>query len=218
MRFVDAAGKVVSRSYTPTSSDDELGYVDFVIKVYFPNVHPKFPDGGKMSFHLENMKIGDTLDMRGPKGKLAYKGKGKFTITSRKGVDLKVVKKIGMVAGGTGITPMLQIINAIIKEGSTVEMSLIFANQTEEDILLRDMIEDLAAKNKNFSFHYTVDKAPTKWDYSTGFVDEKMCKEHLPGPASDVMLLMCGPPPMIKFACIPAFEKLGFKDTQYFAF
>lgn len=35
----------VIRSYTPTSSDDEVGYVDFVIKIYRKNVHPKFPNG-----------------------------------------------------------------------------------------------------------------------------------------------------------------------------
>jgi cytochrome-b5 reductase len=55
------------------------------------------------------------------------------------------VRKIGMIAGGTGITPMLQIINAIMKEKKgSIELSLLFANQTEQDILLREMIEDLA--------------------------------------------------------------------------
>ena len=37
--------KEVQRSYTPTSSDDDLGYVDFVVKIYYKNVHPKFPEG-----------------------------------------------------------------------------------------------------------------------------------------------------------------------------
>ena len=44
-KYKDQDGKDVQRSYTPTSSDDDLGYVDFVIKVYYKNVHPKFPDG-----------------------------------------------------------------------------------------------------------------------------------------------------------------------------
>ena len=46
------------------------------LQVYFKNVHPKFPDGGKMSQHLEQMNIGDTIDVRGPSGKLSYEGKG----------------------------------------------------------------------------------------------------------------------------------------------
>jgi len=39
-------------------------------------VHPKFPEGGKMSQHLENMKTGDYIDVRGPNGLLVYEGKG----------------------------------------------------------------------------------------------------------------------------------------------
>lgn len=46
-KYTDSDGKEVQRSYTPTSSDDDLGRVDFVIKVYYKNVHPKFPDGIK---------------------------------------------------------------------------------------------------------------------------------------------------------------------------
>lgn len=55
------------------------------------------------------------------------------------------VRKIGMLAGGTGITPMLQIIGAVVREGSALEMSLVFANKSEDDILLRDMIEGLVS-------------------------------------------------------------------------
>lgn len=55
-------------------------YNSLWIQVYFRNVHPKFPEGGKMSQHLESLKIGQTIDFRGPSGRLVYKGKGKFTI------------------------------------------------------------------------------------------------------------------------------------------
>ena len=61
------------RSYTPTSSDHDVGYVDFVIKVYFKNVHPKFPDGGKVSQFMEGLKFGDSIMAQGPKGRLTYK-------------------------------------------------------------------------------------------------------------------------------------------------
>ena len=45
-------------------------------QVYFKNVHPKFPDGGKMSQHLESLEIGDSIDVRGPNGLCVYKGLG----------------------------------------------------------------------------------------------------------------------------------------------
>jgi cytochrome-b5 reductase len=54
-------GKLVVRPYTPISSDDESGFVQFMIKVYFRDVNPKFPDGGKMSQHLESLNIGKHL-------------------------------------------------------------------------------------------------------------------------------------------------------------
>lgn len=64
----DGTKKNHQRSYTPTTGDDTPGTVTFVIKVYKAGVHPKFPDGGKMSQHLDSLKLGDTVDMRGPKG------------------------------------------------------------------------------------------------------------------------------------------------------
>ena len=37
-------GEMVMRAYTPTSSDDDLGHFDLVVKVYFANQHPSFPE------------------------------------------------------------------------------------------------------------------------------------------------------------------------------
>jgi hypothetical protein len=36
-------GEAIMRAYTPTSSDEDLGYFDLVVKVYFANEHPSFP-------------------------------------------------------------------------------------------------------------------------------------------------------------------------------
>ena len=52
-------GSLVVRPYTPTSSDEDMGHMDLVVKIYPANVHPKFPDGGKMTQYLEGLKIGD---------------------------------------------------------------------------------------------------------------------------------------------------------------
>jgi hypothetical protein len=64
-------------------------------------VHPKFPDGGKMSQYLENMKIGETIDVRGPSGLLVYKGQGQFAIKADKKSEavIKKYKKVSMIAG-----------------------------------------------------------------------------------------------------------------------
>lgn len=214
--------EVVIRSYTPVSSDDDHGYVDLVIKVYFKNVHPKFPEGGKLSQYLENMEIGDTIDFRGPSGRLVYKGNGKICIKLlRKEPPVEYnVKKIVMLAGGTGITPMLQLIRAIIKDPTDeTQTSLLFANQTEKDILLRDELDDIAKRHPNkLKLWYTVDTSSEGWPYSTGYISTDMIEKHMFPPSSDTIVLMCGPPPMINFACTPNLDKLGYDSKLRFAY
>jgi cytochrome-b5 reductase len=90
-----------------------------MIKVYFKDQHPKFPEGktfwhlfigyeqllgGKMSQHLESLNIGDTIEFRGPNGLIVYEGKGKFMVRSNKKsapIACKI-QNVGMIAGGTG--------------------------------------------------------------------------------------------------------------------
>ncbi|CAG9792098.1 unnamed protein product [Diatraea saccharalis] len=213
---------LVIRAYTPVSSDEEKGYVDLVIKVYFKNVHPKFPEGGKLSQYMDNMKLGDTIDVRGPSGRLQYIGKGTFLIKKlRKDPPVKVVmKKLNMIAGGTGITPMLQLVRHICRDiNDQTELRLLFANQTEEDILLRDELEKYQREYPNqFKLWYTIDRPGEGWKYSTGFINEDMIRDHLFPPGEDVITLMCGPPPMINFACNPALDKLGYQEYLRFAY
>jgi cytochrome-b5 reductase len=224
--LADGSKKNHQRSYTPTTGDDTPGTVTFVIKVYKAGVHPKFPEGGKMSQHLDSLKIGDTVDMRGPKGHMTYHKNGKFTvhpILKKDPPQQRAAKHFGMIAGGTGITPMLQVMHAVLRDepNSNVTISLLYANQSEDDILVRQELEEAVEKyDGRFQLHYTVDRAPEGWKYSTGFITKDMIEKHLPGPSSDgsTQILMCGPPPMIKFACLPNLEALGFKKTDYFTF
>ena len=54
--------------------------------------------------------------------------------------------------------------------------------------------------------------------YSQGFVDEAMVREHLPPAGDDTLVLLCGPPPMIKFACFPNLEKVGHSKNAIVCF
>jgi len=122
-----------------------------------------------------------------------------------------LVREFGMIAGGTGITPMLQIVRAILKNHSDrTKISLIFANVNEEDILLRSDLEQLAQDEKDrFKLYLVLNNPPAEgWKGGVGFVTEEMIKEHCPKPAKDIKILMCGPPPMIsgmKKHCVVCF-------------
>jgi len=207
----------IERKYTPTTSDDEIGYVDLVIKVYQGGVKPNFVDGGKMSQYLNSLKVGDSLEISGPWGMNQYLGQGKFKV----GTKELTCSRLGMMAGGTGITPMLQVMAAILKDpADKTEISLLYANQTEGDILVRDMLEDLAKQHPSrLKLWYTIDKASGDgWGYSTGFINEAMIKEHLPPPGDETLILMCGPPPMVKFACLENLKKLEYPAHTLVAF
>jgi len=211
-------GKLTMRAYTPKTNDLVQGYVDFVIKTYFANEHPRFPEGGKMTQHLEGLKVGDKIAFRGPVGEFEYLGKGKYIHNHVEGH----ATHFNMIAGGTGITPCWQVLEAVLRDPEDeTKISLLFANQTEEDILLRAEMEALAAANPNrFKIHYTLDRPPTGWTHSSGFITKDMIEANFyPAlPGDKAMVLMCGPPPMINFACKPNLEALGFKESAYVIF
>lgn len=215
-------GSLVVRPYTPTTSDEDLGHMDLVVKIYPANVHPKFPEGGKMTQYLEAMAIGDSIDVRGPSGKLIYKGRGVFDIKEDKkeaGKEVKV-KQVSMIAGGTGITPMLQLVRAVFRDPEDkTNLSLLFANQTEDDILLRNELEEVQKQHPDrFKLWYTVDRPKEGWSYSTGFVSAEMIEKALHSPSGDNLVLLCVPPPMINFACLPNLDKLGYSQSNRFSY
>lgn len=219
-QFTDSKGKRNQRSYTPITGDEVLGSVTFLVKVYKANVHPKFPDGGVMSQHLDSLRVGDSILMKGPKGHLEYLSDGKFTVQQmRKPLETRKATHFGMIAGGTGLTPMTQVIDAVLRDPKAdhIKMSLIYANQTEDDILLRSQLETYMKDYPGrINVHFTLDRPQKDWPYSTGFINKEMIADHLPKVDSEnhaTQIFMCGPPAMIKFACMPNLKELGF-DLQ----
>lgn len=174
----DGTQTMVIRPYTPISKPSEVGHLDLAIKVY---------PAGKMSQHVNNLKIGETLDFKGPLMKLSLD-------------KIKEHPQIGMVAGGSGLTPMLQVAEEALRQGLPLKMSLIFANVTEAGIIAKDRLDALAAKHpNNFSVYYVVDKSSSAtWKGGVGYLSKELLKKHLPAPGPGSMVLVCGPPPMMK--------------------
>jgi len=183
--------KEVARSYTPVSSDSDVGYFDLLIKSY---------PTGNISKYISNMKIGHSIRVRGPKGQFTY--------------TPNMVRAFGMIAGGTGITPMLQIVRAITSNpDDTTQVDLIFANVNPEDILLKEDLDELAAKHSNFRVHYVLNNPPDEWTGGIGFVTADMIKNWCPEAAPDTKMLICGPPPMVS-AMKKATSALGFEPAK----
>jgi cytochrome-b5 reductase len=112
---------------------------------------------------MASLIVGQTIKVKGPKGAMVY--------------TPNMVRHFGMIAGGTGITPMLQIIRAVIRGrpiGDTTEIDLIFANVNLEDILLKGDLDQLAKDDSKFRVHYVLNNPPEKWQGGVGFVTPEM--------------------------------------------
>lgn len=186
----DVGGKSVNRSYTPISNNSDLGTLELVIKCY--------PDGQLTGGYLANVEIGEEVLFRGPKGAMRY--------------QRGLCKRIGMLAGGTGITPMFQVIRAICEDDRDLtEVSLIYANRSEEDILLRKELESFARRYpENFKLYYLLDNAPAGWKYGTGYVTQELMAEKFPAAGPDSKVMLCGPPGMVG-AAKKSLVSLGFE-------
>ncbi|KAJ3332361.1 NADH-cytochrome b5 reductase [Blyttiomyces sp. JEL0837] len=198
-------GKEHTRSYTPISSDDDKGVIDLLIKSY---------PTGNVSKYFAELKIGDSVKIRGPKGNFKYRS----NLVSEIGMVAKAspFEKL-QIAGGTGITPMLQIIKASLKDSNdNTKLKLIFANVTEEDILLKSELDALQANHDRFKVYYVLNKIPAGWTGGEGFVTKDMIAQHCPKPGQSKILL-CGPPPMIK-AMSEYCEALGFAKVKLISF
>lgn len=160
------------------TSTGDRGFMDLLIKVY-PN--------GPMSEHIHSMKPGQLLSFKGPIPKYPW--------------STNKHSHIALIAGGTGITPMYQLMRKIFNDpNEKTKVSLIFGNISEEDILLKKEFEELENKYPNrFRAFYTLDKPPESWPYGKGFIDEELLKTVLPGPNEEnIKVFVCGPPGLYK--------------------
>ncbi|KAJ7976461.1 NADH-cytochrome b5 reductase [Quillaja saponaria] len=195
-RGKDSQGEDVIKPYTPTTLDSDVGYFELVIKMY-----PQ----GRMSHHFREMRVGDYFAVKGPKGRFRYQP--------------GQVRAFGMLAGGSGITPMFQVARAILEnpKDKTV-VHLIYANVTHEDILLKNELDGLATNYPDcFKVFFVLNEAPEGWNGGVGYVTKEMIQAHLPAASPDIQILRCGPPPMNK-AMAAYLEALGYAPEMLFQF
>ena len=95
--------------YTPTSLNSTNGYFDLVVTAYPAG------NGDGVSSYIHSLKPGDNIEVKG-------------CYTTKK-IEANQYKEIGLIAGGSGLTPMLQVAQELL---NTIEdetkLSLLFAN------------------------------------------------------------------------------------------
>ena len=136
---------------------------------------------------MHTLKVGSSVDVRGPIGRFKY--------------EKNMHKKIGLIAGGTGLTPCLQVIRCVLDgpEDDHTNFVLFFQNRYEEDILLKSLLDDLQAKHPNrlqvfyfLSNPRTSSFASKHKNEIKGYVNEEMIKKYM-SPKDSSLACLCGP-------------------------
>eukprot|EP01043_Picozoa_sp_COSAG02_P001730 COSAG02_NODE_37_length_48203_cov_57.745708_14_plen_271_part_00 len=175
---VGEGGSQHTRPYTPLSTDGST--LELMVKVY---------SQGRLSKHLGTLEVGDVVDYDGPREKLAYSPNMKGSIT--------------MLAGGTGITPCMQLIKTVLDNPvDSTNLTLVFANTEERDILCRAQLEAWAAEAVGqFTLVLVLSSPPADWSGMAGRIDKPKLEALLPQPSADALVCVCGPPPMYESIC-----------------
>jgi cytochrome-b5 reductase len=163
------------RNYTPLSHGTTQGHFEIMVKVY--------PEG-LMGNYLRNLELGDSIDVSQPRGKRSYE-MGRYA-------------RVGIIAGGVGLAPMIQVIERTLQECPGTQITLLFANQTRQDVIFYERLSALEKNHSNFKFHPILSQPDTEWTGLRGRVNKQLIEEMLPEPADDSLLLFCGPKPMNK--------------------
>jgi cytochrome-b5 reductase len=204
---VDATGNRAVRPYTPVSTNATVGTFTLLVK--------RYPEG-LLSKAMHELPLGSKLDFQ----HIAPNVKKLYPFGA---------KRIGMIAGGTGITPCIQALHAILGTPSDESrVSLVYAAQTQEDLLAKETLDAWASSHDRFEVTYVLSGEPasSSWSGARGFVDAELIRKHLPPPADDSLILVCGPPPMYDALSGPRLQKhltgaladLAYRAEQVYKF
>lgn len=196
IKVPDASQKneAIIRSYTPMSDTSLTGRMELLVKIYFPT--GTIP-GGKMTMALDQLSLGSQIDCKGPTGRFEYLGNGRVLISGKE----RRVRSFKMICGGTGITPIFQVLRAVMQDPADPTMCTVLdGNRLEEDILCRAELDAfVAADGRRCTVVHTLTKGSVGWTGRRGRISEELLAEYAP-PGDQSMVLLCGPEAMEKSA------------------
>jgi nitrate reductase (NAD(P)H) len=204
--------EAIIRSYTPISQTTKKGFVDVLIKIYADSADKV---GGKMTKALDAIPVGHFVDCKGPIGKFTYLGRGLCAINNKE----RKVKRFYMVCGGSGITPIFQVLRAVMqdKEDPT-HCTVLNGNRLVEDILCREDLDSFARENpERCTLLNTLTKGPEDWDGLRGRIGPKLLEEHCRTNDGESLVLICGPEALEK-STHKTLNEQGWKDEDLMFF
>ena len=169
-----------------------------------------------MTKALEAIPIGHTVDFKGPIGKFEYIGRGECSINTK----IRHIKRFYMICGGSGITPIFQVLRSIMQDKlDQTKCTILDGNRLLEDILCKEELDVFARDNKErCNLLYLLTKGPDDWQGMRGRIGAPLLKEHcIRVPEKDALILICGPEALEK-TVHKALNEQGWPDEDLLFF
>ena len=152
------------------------------------------PDGEVSPYLVEELRPGDRFELRGPIG-------GYFVWEPSHGGPLL------LVAGGSGVVPLMAMIRARAAAATETDTRLLFSSRAWDDVIYRDELEQLNGGGLRV-VHTLTRSQPPAWTGYTRRVDSEMLADVGPGPAERPHVYVCGSTPFVE-AVAEALVHLG---------
>jgi len=157
-------------------------------------------DDGEVSTYLtDELRPGDRIELRGPIG-------GYFVWEPTQGGPLL------LIAGGSGIVPLMAMIRERARAGSHVGTKLLFSSRSWDDIIYRDELGRLSGDGLSVVHTLTRSQPPT-WDGYARRIDQEMLIEAGIDPDDRPRVYVCGPTPFVE-AVANALVQLGHEALR----
>ncbi|KAK4126355.1 hypothetical protein N657DRAFT_568757 [Parathielavia appendiculata] len=211
-----ATREAIIRAYTPLSEGSETGILRVLVKIYRDTPAQK---GGKMTQALDALPAGHAVEFKGPVGKFEYKGAGQCVVNGKR----RKVRRLVMVCGGSGITPIFAVLRAAVREKSAEdapECVVLDGNRVEEDILLRGELEEMEREaGGRCRVVHTLSRPSDGWTGLKGRMHRELFEREVGNPPAerDAMVLICGPEGMEE-AAREAFLGMGWAEDDLLFF
>jgi ferredoxin-NADP reductase len=178
LRLTAEDGYSVERSYSIASEPERADEVDITVERI---------EGGEVSPFLHEVVVpGDRLEVRGPIG-------GYFVW------DAAQADPVLLVAGGSGVVPLMAMARHRARAGSQVPMRLLVSSRGPEEIIYRAELDGLAAARDGFEVMHTLTRRqPEGWTGYARRIDDAMLEEVLGPLGREVRCYACGPTALIE--------------------
>jgi ferredoxin-NADP reductase len=177
VRLTAEDGYQAERSYSIASAPEDARVALTIERI----------DDGEVSPYLAgDVVVGDAFEVRGPIG-------GHFTWRASDGGPVL------LVAGGSGLVPLMAMLRHRRNAGSEVDTRLLVSARHAEDLLYRDELDALAAADRSLSITYTLTRGtPPNWTGFSRRADTDMLRTIGPGAAAAPRVFICGPTPFVE--------------------